>query len=140
MYHGTNPSALKSREWLCNALLSLLESKKYEEITIKEICRKADLSRQTFYQIYKSKEEVMEYQFIRLFSKFREECGNFEGISLSELSFRFFSFFGEYKDFICIMTTNHMSYLLEKQFERYLPEIDLFKQINDTESYPGTDC
>lgn len=103
MYTGTNPSALRSREWLTNAFMSLLASKKYEEITIKEICREADLSRQTFYQSFDSKDEVVEYQFLRLFSEFREECGSFTDISLADLSLRFFSFFGKHSEFIRVI-------------------------------------
>lgn len=136
MYNGTNPSALRSREWLTNALLALLKTQAYEEITIKEICQKAGLSRQTFYQIFDSKDEVVEYQFVRLFSEFRDDCGDFERISLGELSFNFFSFFKKHSDFVCVMTSNNMSYLLEQEFERFLPQIDLFRHINETEEYP----
>lgn len=136
MYNGTNPSALRSREWLTNALLTLLESQKYAEITIKEICREADLSRQTFYQIFDSKDEVVEYQFIRLFTEFRADCGNFEGISLGELSLSFFSFFKKHSNFIRVMISNNMAYLLEREFEHFLPQIDLFRRINETEEHP----
>ena len=136
MYTGKNPSALRSREWLTNALLTLLESHSYEEITIKEICREADLSRQTFYQIFDSKEEVMEYQFERLFSEFRESCGEFRSISLGDLTLSFFEFFRRHSDFISVMTQNRMAYLLEREFERFLPEIEPFRRINETENYP----
>ena len=136
MYTGTNPSALRSREWLANALLTLLKSQKYEEITIKEICREADLSRQTFYQIFDSRNEVVEYIFLRLFSEFRGDCGNFEGLSLGELSLRFFTFFQKHSAFIRVMTSNNMSYLLEREFERFLPQIELFRSINETEEHP----
>ena len=136
MYNGTNPSALRSREWLCSAMLRLLESHKYDEITVKDICREADLSRQTFYQIFESKEEIIEYHFNELFSAFRVSCEGFESITLSELTRQFFSFFKQHAEFIQVLTQNHMSYVLEREFERYLPEIDLFRRINETENFP----
>ena len=136
MYNGTNPSALRSREWLCNALLDMLKSRRFDEITIKDICSKADLSRQTFYQIFDSKEEVIEYHFKELFSAFRAGCADFDGITLKDLTRAFFSFFEEYADFIRVLTQNNMSYVLEQQFEHYLPEIDLFRCINETEEFP----
>ena len=77
MYCGKNPSALKSREWIRKAMLELLKERKYAQITIKDICKKADLSRQTFYQIYDSKDEVMEYHFKELFLEFKEQCSDF---------------------------------------------------------------
>ena len=70
MYSGNNPSALRSMEWLRQALLQLLDEKKYSQLTIKEICRRADLSRQTFYQIFDSKDEIMQYHFSILFQEF----------------------------------------------------------------------
>ena len=96
MYNGTNPSALRSREWLCNALLEMLKSQRFTEITIKDICREADLSRQTFYQIFESKEEIIAYHFEELFSAFRVSCANFDGITLTELTRKFFSFFEQH--------------------------------------------
>ena len=61
MYTGTNPSALRSKQWLHDALLQILEKKQYSQISVKDICLQADLSRQTFYKIYKSKDEIMEH-------------------------------------------------------------------------------
>lgn len=136
MYQGTNPSALRSREWITEALLALLEEKVYTQITVKDICRKADLSRQTFYQIFESKDEVMEYQFRELFSEFRDRCADFDGISLKELTCRFFEFFLEHKSFVGVLIDNNMSYMFEREFERYLPQIELFRRINETEKYP----
>ncbi|MBR1931894.1 MAG: TetR/AcrR family transcriptional regulator [Lachnospiraceae bacterium] len=136
MYQGTNPSALRSREWITEALLALLEKEKYAQITVKDICRKADLSRQTFYQIFESKDEVMEYRFSELFSQFREKCSDFSDISLKELACRFFEFFREQRDFVEVLSMNNMSYLLEQEFERYLPQIEIFRRLNETEEYP----
>ena len=61
MYDGNNPTALKSQQWLTENLLDLMEEKPYEEISIMDICKKADLSRQTFYNYFESKEELFRY-------------------------------------------------------------------------------
>lgn len=61
MYEGTNPTAIKSQQWLGNTLLDLMEQKPYEEISIKDICTNADLSRQTFYNYFESKDELFRY-------------------------------------------------------------------------------
>ena len=49
MYDGNNPTALHSMKGLADALLFLMEEQDYSRITVKDICNKADLSRQTFY-------------------------------------------------------------------------------------------
>ncbi len=136
MYNGTNPSALKSREWIRNALLDLLKERKYSQITIKDICRKADLSRQTFYQIYESKDEVMEYHFNELFFSFKNQCGDFCGITIREIAGSFFAFFYEQRALVQELFDNNLSVFLERQFEHYLPKIDLFRKLSAKDSYP----
>lgn len=133
MYTGNNPSALRSMEWIRSALLQLLEQEKYEHITIKEICRQADLSRQTFYQIFSSKEEVIQYHFSTLFRAFEKGSSSVQNDTIPHITHHFFSFFYENRDFIQILVTNNLTFLLEQQFEVYLRKIALFRNINDKE-------
>lgn len=133
MYTGSNPSALRSMEWIRTALLRMLEQEKYDCITIKEICQQADLSRQTFYQMFSSKDEVIQYHFSTLFHEFEKKCGSSQNDTLSNIARHFFSFFYEQRDFVQILITNHLAFLLEQQFEVYLRKITLFRDINDKE-------
>jgi AcrR family transcriptional regulator len=61
MYSGNNPTAIKSQRWLTETLIELMEEKPYEDISIMDICKKADLSRQTFYNFFDSKDELFRY-------------------------------------------------------------------------------
>ena len=63
MYSGNNIIALQSRQWLIDALLSLMMEENYNKITIKEICKKADLSRQTFYNFFEQKDDIIRFWF-----------------------------------------------------------------------------
>lgn len=135
MYSGNNPSALRSMECLRKALLQLLDEKKYSQITIKEICGRADLSRQTFYQMFRSIEEVMEYHFSILFQEFARECDSFQNITIPRISYHFFQFFYEHRGFIEILVSNNLVFLLERQFEIYLRKIDLFLTISNDEMH-----
>lgn len=136
MYTGNNQIAKRSMQWLDQALMSLLETEHYSRITVKDICAAADLSRQTFYQMFDSKDEVMEYHFSVLFASFKESCGDFAGIDCQELVKRFFSFFYGERSFVKLLIENNMTHLLEREFERYLPMISLFRRVNETEEYP----
>lgn len=136
MYSGSNPSALRSMEWLRKSLLQLLGRKKYSQITIKEICKEADLSRQTFYQMFDSKEEVMQYHFSMLFQEFAVECDLFHNITIEQIVRHFFSFFYKHKEFVQVLISNNLTFLLERQFEIYLQKITLFRSINEQETYP----
>ena len=70
MYKGTNPSAIRSQKWIANSLISLMQKKMIKDITVKEVMEKSDLSRQTFYQVFDSKEEVLEYYMADLFEEY----------------------------------------------------------------------
>ena len=49
MYTGDNKTAVLSQQLISDALLSILEEKAFEDISISELCKKAQVSRQTFY-------------------------------------------------------------------------------------------
>ncbi len=62
-----------------NALISLLEKKDFQYISVKEICRKAGVNRSTFYLHYETigdlLEEATEYFFNRFYSSFDKNPG-----------------------------------------------------------------
>lgn len=127
MYQGSNPSALRSREWLRQALLALLNEKSYAQITVKDLCARADLSRQTFYQIFTGKDEVIAYHFSILFGEFAAGLKPDGRAPGGDIFDRFFAFFHVHRDFIGVLTANNLTYLLQGQFEQYLQQIDLFR-------------
>ena len=54
----TDLRVIKTQERLQNALLELLNTKELKEITVKEICDTAGISRNAFYQHYSYKEDL----------------------------------------------------------------------------------
>lgn len=59
MYKGTNKIALVSKQAIQKALIALMDEKDYQEITISELCKKAHISRQTFYSLFQTKEAAL---------------------------------------------------------------------------------
>ena len=59
MYCGNNKIALASQKQIMNAFLNLLEMQSFSNISISKICNEAGVSRQTFYKLYESKENVI---------------------------------------------------------------------------------
>lgn len=59
MYHGRNTRALRTIDELGDALLALMEERPYYQITVMEICKRANLSRQTFYNYFNDKDEIL---------------------------------------------------------------------------------
>ena len=61
MYCGNNKTALTSQRQIAEALLRLLEEQPYGGISVSAICKQADVSRQTFYSLFQSKENVITF-------------------------------------------------------------------------------
>ncbi|MBQ7688425.1 MAG: TetR/AcrR family transcriptional regulator [Clostridia bacterium] len=59
MYAGDNKTALYSQQLLADAMLTLLREKSYSEISVSDLCKAAGVSRQTFYSLFGSKDNVI---------------------------------------------------------------------------------
>ena len=68
----TDLRILKTQERLQNALLELLEEKELKAVTVKEICDKAGISRNAFYQHYGYKEELYDQMVARATERIRD--------------------------------------------------------------------
>ena len=62
-----NPAAVRSKNSIEAALLSLMREQPYRAITIRAITERASLSRQTFYLHYSDKDAVLSRHMLRVF-------------------------------------------------------------------------
>ena len=74
MYQGSNKSALLSQKLISEAMLRLLEDKSFGDISISDLCREAQVSRQTFYSLFGTKENVVLYELHQNCCFLPEEC------------------------------------------------------------------
>jgi len=123
MYSGKNPSALRSQQWLADSLIALMAYKAYQSISVKEICQNADLTRQTFYQMFSSKEDVIRYKIMKGCETFKASLARYEQVDMETLITEFFCFFRKEEVLVKLLTENHLEYLLTEQFSLALPEI-----------------
>ncbi len=65
MYQGCNKTAQTSQTQITDALFALMEEKQYQDISITEICKKANVSRQTFYSLFSSKDNVIIFRLMQ---------------------------------------------------------------------------
>jgi AcrR family transcriptional regulator len=68
----TDLRIIKTQERLQNALLGLLGTKELKAITVKEICEKAGISRNAFYQHYGYKEDLYDQMVARATERIRD--------------------------------------------------------------------
>lgn len=78
MYCGRNKIALSSQKQIAETMLRLLTENSYAAISVSMICREAGVSRQTFYSLFQSKENVIIYMFQEKYCYSPEEASEQE--------------------------------------------------------------
>lgn len=74
MYTGKHKTAVKSQKLIAESFFELLQEKAYYDVSIKEICTKAGISRQTFYSLYGTKEDVIRFYLAETFAEWRRQA------------------------------------------------------------------
>ena len=114
MYCGNNKTARTSQNNIACALLNLLEEKPFSRISVSELCKAAGISRQTFYSLFKSKDNVITYIFQENYCYSPgENTKGFEGQdSLHQLCLGYSSYIIRQADFIRLLVENNIIYLM----------------------------
>lgn len=75
---GTNLTARNQhiRMFIAKTLLSLMNEKQLDEITITELVKQAHVSRMTFYKYYKTKQEVLNDYMFEIVNDYMEDIKN----------------------------------------------------------------
>lgn len=123
MYEGKNPTALQSQKWLVESLLSLMTEKPYSKISVIDICKKADLSRQTFYNFFSDKEEILRFY---LQEKYKKELSKYKGrktLSMSEIVASFLHVLTENEEMLSYLLDNGLELLIAEEIARC---VDMF--------------
>lgn len=110
-----------------------MKEKPYNKITIKEIAKKADLDRSTFYRNFNSKEAVLNYYLDFLTQEYVNRIVKTDEVDMSKVSKIFLEFWYENLDFVCSLRENGLSNFLLEAFNVRLPYIH--KLIQDKFSY-----
>ncbi len=141
MYCGTNKTALQSQRQTAESMMSFLEKKQFSQITISELCKAAGISRQTFYTLFTSKENVI------LYALRAQYCGapdisvpahpDGEDGLLRCLCGSYSSFIWRNRSLIKTLVDNHIDYLLYDSFFDAMDSCGCFLQETDpsTRSY-----
>ncbi len=115
MYQGCNKTALTSLNSIAEGFYELLQEKEYSKITASEICKKSGVSRQTFYSLFSSKENIVAYILSKEYAfNPNDECNCNGRPTLKELSRGFSSFIAQKADFIELLEKNNITYLMQE--------------------------
>lgn len=126
MYKGTNKIALESQEMIAKAFMNLLEEKSYNKINITELCNKALVSRQTFYSLFDSKENILYYEYQKCALNFSDYFLTEEKVSVDTLVHVFIQYISEYNNFFKILVNNNLTEILGSGISESLNACDKF--------------
>lgn len=114
-----------SKKWLAESLIRIMQTKPYEDITISEIAKNADLARRTFYRSFASKNDLIAYIVENLVHEYISDLCIAENINMEALVLIFFGFFQKHRDLIIVFKQNRLEYFILESFNKYLPMIRL---------------
>lgn len=124
----------RTKQHFKNVLFTLMEKKKFRDITISEIVREANFNRGTFYAHYDKKEDLLDEMIEEVFQKateaYREPYLNQTIIDFNKVqpeSIKFFDHFLENKSFYTVMLSEN-DYFRERLIKHLEP---LFRQDFD---------
>ena len=110
MYCGNNRTACSSQRQISEAMLRLMSQTSYNKISVSALCKEAGISRQTFYSLFNSMDNVILYIL-------REDCHklpqkDIHGSSLDILCESYSSYICHNNQFLKLLVENHIEYLL----------------------------
>ncbi|MFV0441013.1 MAG: TetR/AcrR family transcriptional regulator [Lachnospirales bacterium] len=131
MYNGKNKTALLSQKLITEAFLTLLEKNKLSKVTVSEICKKAGVSRQTFYSLFKSKENLINYEYNRRNIQLYDYFNDKENVKMEDIIVAFSSFLFDNKKFFKILVENDMLCLINDAIQINLASYNNFLPKNE---------
>lgn len=105
-----------------NALMKLMENQELQEVTVKEICREANVNRTTFYAHYADIYDLMAKveRTIRreLYAEFRERDISMQNVFHHDFLIYFLRHIEKHKNFYRICLRHRVKFPLEEGFDR----------------------
>ncbi|MHC1681551.1 MAG: TetR/AcrR family transcriptional regulator [Clostridiaceae bacterium] len=116
-----NSVSNKSKLWMEDALLKLMETENYNEITIQEITYKAGLSRRTFYRNYSSKDEILEGRFYKVWGEYESLVQEQKDLTLPNVARIFFTVMEKHFSFLTLVNRHNLLPLFLSKIDELLP-------------------
>lgn len=108
-----------TQEYIITALLQLLHKKAFAQISVTEVCRKAGVSRMSFYRHFESREDVLKKLCAQITDKFVAESGiNYRNNTLKQYFTTFFTHVLQYRELSFILRRNGLLWIVKDDIDR----------------------
>lgn len=129
---------LKSRNTIYSTFLKMLIEEKFDEITVKKIAEKADISRKTFYLHYVDKYDLLDRIVSRHMEELEQICREKRDKDFSEGTVIWFHYFEIHKAFFSALFKSESTVSFRKQLLDFVQNqlrvrIEASDQVQDPE-------
>ena len=105
--------------YIITALLQLMQKKAFDRISITELCRKAGVSRMSFYRNFESKEAVLKKWCARITDRFVAESGiTYRNNTMKEYFNTLFTHVLKYRERSFILQKNGLLWIVKDDIDR----------------------
>lgn len=118
-----NPTALRSKAALKDALLSLLEEEPLADISVGQICTRAQLTRPTFYNHYPTKEALAEEIIDDALEGFSSQVGYANVESTQGMLHAYLGYWEVHRDLLALIAQNGLLPMVAERFKPHLERI-----------------
>ena len=115
-----NKASKHTKDMISLAIYALMHRMPYEEITVKQICQKADVSRMSFYRYYNQKDDVFVDYCDERFEEFYNYYSQRLDMSKQDFVIALFSFFKKYSRQLLTLKKAGKADLLMDQLNNYV--------------------
>ena len=136
MYSGHNRMAVFSQQQIAEAMMRLLSEEQYDDISVSDLCREAQVSRQTFYTLFESKDNVVIYKLSREYCYLPESAFHESSCSPDMDSMcRYYShYIISHRSMLALLARNNIMHCLyDSQYRSFLECPSLLRNIPDNE-------
>ena len=113
----------QSKTWMVEALFTLMKTKPYSAITIKDITEKAGVSRLTFYRNFETKEDIIRYHMLTGFWEYMAELKHIPNLQLKQMIALCYRFWDDRKEEIQMLSSQILGWLIREPFEKFLGSV-----------------
>ena len=120
--YGVKNRNKKSIERISNAMLEILKEKEFDNISITEICSKAEVARKTFYRNFNNKEDVIKTSIDLKLSEFTS-TGVLDKMVTLDISESYIQFWSDRKDFLKLLFERNLFGILNYKYDIYMQDL-----------------
>lgn len=127
---------LQSKRMIADALIRLMETDSFDQITITQICQEALITRQTYYRNFQSKEDILRFRIHEYLQNYSAQHEFTADVSAS--TYRLFSEFPIPKELLRLIHSQNLTFLLEQEMSGFIRKSSKkiqFKHLLDSDKY-----